>query len=261
MGDSRLEEIHIQEFLSLVEGLEILDLKRQKPPEPDFYAQTNSGLIGIEHTRLFKKVDQNGVDPVEEDKLGDDVLKKAKDIFGEISDKKVHLTVSFRSDFGKSWKLNSPLSLMGINRLELAGQLAAFVKNNIPPFETYIDFENPNPWTDICFLPEVIASVNIGYFPKNMTYSAFGASGGHISPTLQNGSSIFESLAKKNSRPSKYEKDYSQIWLVMVTSPFNLTMDFDFDRSELPIIETPFDRVFIYQDGIKKYHELPKKAG
>lgn len=261
MGDSKLEEIHIQKFLSLVEDLEILDLKRQKPPEPDFCAQTNTGLIGIEHTRLFKKVDQNGVDPVEEDKLGDDILKKAKKIFEEISDKKVHVTVSFRSDFGKNGKVNRLLSLKGFNRLELAGQIAEFVKKNIPPFEEYIDLENPNRWTDNCFLPEVIASVNIGYFPKNMTSSAFGASTWHVSPTIQNGSTIFESLDKKNSRPKKYERDYSQIWLVMITSPFDLTMDFDFDRTELPYVDSIFDKVFVYRHGDKKYHELPKKVG
>jgi hypothetical protein len=258
MADSPIEKIHIDEFLTLVEGLEVYQSDRQVPPEPDFWAETNLGLIGIEHTRLYKKVDQNEIDPVADDKLGEDVLEKATAIYDRNFDQKVHVTVAFKSDYGVNRSLKKPLTLKGCNRMKLAKQLVEFVIQNIPAFETYEEFENPNPLTNDYFLPEVISSVNIGYYPKNMTRSFFGSSAWHFSPTLQNGSSLFESLKKKNSKPKLYQNEYAQIWLVMVTSPFNLTMDFDFERSELPAIKTPFDRIFIYQDGNRKFHELIK---
>jgi hypothetical protein len=72
---------------------------------------------------------------------------------------------------------------------------------------------------------------------------------------------MFKVMEKKSAKPKNFQRVYNQIWLVMVTSPFNLTMDFDFERSELPIIEAPFDRVFIYRHGDMKYHELLKKVG
>jgi hypothetical protein len=260
MADSPIEKIHIDEFLTLVEGLEVYESGRQDPPEPDFWAKTNLGLIGIEHTRLFKKVDQNKVDPVAEEKLGEDVLAKAQAIFDSTYDQKVHVNMTFKSDFGVNRTLHKPLTLKDYNRLELAKQLVEFVSQNVPAFETYVDFENPNPWTDDYILPEVISSVSIGYFPKNMTRSFFGSSAWHFSPTLQNGSSLFNSLEKKNSKPSKYLKEYAQIWLVFVASPFNITMDFNFDRG-LPEIQSTFDRVFIYRHGDQKYHELQQITG
>ena len=36
--------------------------QKQKPPEPDFFVETNEGLIGIEHTCLVRQKDERGVD-------------------------------------------------------------------------------------------------------------------------------------------------------------------------------------------------------
>ncbi|WP_339869364.1 hypothetical protein [uncultured Algoriphagus sp.] len=259
MSDSPIEKIHIDEFLTLVEGLEVYKSDRQSPPEPDFCAQTNLGMIGIEHTRLFKKLDTNSIDPVAEDRLADDVLNKANEIFQKMSDYKVHVTVSFRSDYGVGRIIPNPQSLQKVNKTELANQIAQFVLENIPDEETYVDIQNPDSWSREYVLPEIVKSVNIGLYSK-MSHSAFGAMAFHWAPTLENGSTFFDTLKRKNGKPRNYQIDYFQIWLVMVTSPFNLTMDFDFNRSELPIVESPFDKVFIYRHGDKKYHELPKMA-
>lgn len=256
MGDSIVEKIHIEEFLALVEELEVSNWGRQLAPEPDFWAETNLGLIGIEHTRLFKKVDQNKVDPVLHENEGDEVLKLALEIFHKQSDVKVHVSVSFRSDYGVGRQLKNPIWLHKNMRIKLAEELVQFVLTNLPKDEEFLDFENPNPWTGDYMLSEVISSVNIGHFSK-MNHSYFGASGAHVSPSLEN-ARIFETLEKKNTRPHKYQRNYKQIWLVMITSPFQQTMDFDFNRSKLPEIETTFNRVFIYRHGEKKYHELPK---
>lgn len=259
MSDTPLEKIHIDEFLTLVEGLEVYRSDRQSPLEPDFWAETNLGLIGIEHTQLFKKVDTNNIDPVAEDRLADDVLNKANEIFQKMSDCKVHVTVSFRSDYGVGRIVPNPQSLQKINKTGLANQIAQFVFENIPDEETYVDFQNPDSWSGEYVLPEIVNSVNIGLYSK-MSHSSFGGMAFHWALTLENGSTFFDTLKRKNEKPKNYQIDYSQIWLVMVTSPFNLAMDFNFDRSKLPIIESPFDKVFIYRHGDKKYHELAKMA-
>lgn len=255
MSDSPLEKIHIDEFLTLVEGLEVYKSDRESPPEPDFWVETNLGLIGIEHTQLFKKVDSNTIDPVAEDRLADDVLNKANEIFQKMSDYKVHVTVSFCSDYGVGGRVPNPQSLQKVNKTELANQIAQFVHGNIPNEETYVDFQNPNGY----ILPEIVKSVNIGLYSK-MSHSSFGGMAFHWAPTLENGSTFFDTLKRKNEKPKNYQIDYSQIWLVMVTSPFNLAMDFDFNGSKLPIVESPFNKVFIYRHGDKRYNELPKMA-
>lgn len=260
MGDTRIEEIHIKEFLALIEGLEVYELERQSPPEPDFRVETNIGLIGIEHTRIFKKKDQNGIDPVAEDRLGDDVLNKARIHFGRISHQHVHVNVNFRSDHGANRHIANPNQLQKLNRSELAEKIAEFVARNIPEPEKWLDFDNPNRSTDEYFLPEIVSQITVARYP-NISETTFGGMGWHFAPSLEIGSNLMDALEKKASKPASYSKNYSQIWLVMVTSPFNLTMDFNFDRSELPTDSTPFDRVFIYRHGDQKYHEIQKISG
>jgi hypothetical protein len=257
MGDSRIEKIHIKEFLALVEGLDVYELHRQSPPEPDFWVETNLGLIGIEHTQIFKKIDKNGVDPVAEDRLGNDVLNKAKEYFGQICNQHVHVNLAFRSDYGANGKIVKPNQIQKINRSSLAKEIAEFVAKNIPEPEKWLDFDNPNPFTGNYFLPEIVRSIVIAKYP-NISETTFRGMGSHVVPLLENASNLMDALSKKASKPALYSKKYSQTWLVMVTSPFNLTMDFNFERSELPSDITPFDRVFIYRHGDQKYHELQK---
>lgn len=258
MGDSKIEEIHIKEFLSLVQGLEVYASDRQSPPEPDFWAETNLGLIGIEHTRLFKKVDQNGINPVEEDRLSEAIMKKAEEIFKGNSNLNAHVSVSFFPTMSFYRKLENPPSLKGISRNAMAEEIAFFVLDNMPKNGEYKYFQNPDGYSGKYILSPLISSINIGNSEEINSPFFFPVSS-HVVPPLEY-SGLFETLNKKNNKPKNYLKKYSQKWLVFVSSPFNITMDFNFDRG-LPEIQSTFDRVFIYRHGDMKCHELPKKAG
>jgi hypothetical protein len=259
MSDTEEEQIHIEQFLPLIEGLEIYKFERQKPPEPDFYALTNFGLIGIEHTRLFKKIDSNGVDPVLHQKEADLLLKEATERFNNISDFKVHVTVSFRSDYGVGRLIKNPVWLNKSSRIELAKTLVEFVLNNVPKDQSFIDCGNPHIWTGDYFLPEVVESVNIGHYSQ-LSRSTFGSSSFHFSPSIEKGSRIHGLIRKKNFKLEKYKIEYDQTWLVLVASPFDLNSDFNFERNDFPTIDSEFSKVFIYRHGDMKYHELSKTA-
>ncbi len=255
MADSPIEKIHIDEFLALVKGLEVYKSERQSPPEPDFWAETNLGLIGIEHTRLFKKVDENGIDPVQEDQLAEDVMDKAEKIFISMSDMKAHVSASFYSTMSFYRKLENPPSLKKVSKTTLAQQIASFVLENLPSLGEYKYFENPDPYTGNYILDQLISSINI-WNSKELDSPSFYPVSGHVVPSLEF-SQLFEKIKKKDTRPKNYKRDYSQIWLVFVASPFNITMDFNFDRG-LPEVQSTYDRVFIYRHGDQKYHELQK---
>lgn len=258
MGDSKIEEIHIKDFLDLVEGLEVSDWDRQLAPEPDFWAETNLGLIGIEHTRLFKKVDENGINPVEEEGLANDIMQKAEDIFKSKSNVKAHVSASFYSTMSFYRKLENPPSLKKVSKTTLAQQIASFVLENLPSLGEYKYFENPDPYTGSYFLTPLISSINIGN-SKELDSASFFPVSAHVVPSLEF-SQLIEKIKKKNKRSKNYKRDYSQIWLVFVASPFNITMDFNYDKG-LPEIQSTFDRVFIYRHGDQKYHELQQITG
>ena len=257
MSDSPIEKIHIQEFLSLVEGLEVIDFGRQSPPEPDFWAETNFGLIGIEHTRLFKKVDQNGINPVEEQSLAKRILDEAKRKYEDSSDVKVQVNVSFKSFFSGKQSDESGLTLKKLNRTELANKLAQFILNVTPMVQEMADFRNPEPQTNHLFLPEIFEVVGI-WKMESLSESFFELRETSTLPLISGGSIFLEILSSKNRKPEKYRRKYDQIWLLMVTDSFNQPMAFNYSKSEMPSISSPFDKVFIYRHGDQKYHELQK---
>ena len=140
MSDSPIEKIHIQEFLSLVEGLEVIDFGRQSPPEPDFWAETNLGLIGIEHTMLTIK--NANFDSVAEYRAALDILDKAKENFKMLIKKKVHVKVSFQNEFWKASINKTNNSLQKVIRKDFAKDLADFVLKNLPEEGKRVEFDN-----------------------------------------------------------------------------------------------------------------------
>lgn len=258
MSDSPIEEFHIQEFLSLVEGLELLDLKRQKPPEPDFYAETNFGLIGIEHTQLFKRPDQNKVLPSLHESEGDRLVSEAKKLFEEKSDAKIHVAISYRFEYGNNNRKN-PIWLSSQKRKDLVPIVVDFVLQNIPKNGSFQGFENPDLFGRYV-LPNEIFNISISN-RSNLPTTYWSVSDGHVIPDIISESNFWELLEAKNKKVGQYNDQHDLLWLVLVSDNRKISSDFKMYNQELPKIQSPFDRVFIYMHGDKVYHELPKITG
>ena len=78
----------------------------------------------------------------------------------------------------------------------------------------------------------------------------------------RNDSRMFEStaftttLAKKNRKPINYQRNYDQLWLLMVEDQRNLATYFNNEYGEAPVVTSPFDRVFVFRYASEETTEL-----
>lgn len=245
MADSPIEKIHIDEFLTLVEGLEVYQSDRQVPPEPDFWAETNLGLIGIEHTRLIaKKDDQN---PVAEYRAAIYILNKATENLKMLTDKKVHVKVSFQ----KANSEKSEFSLQKVNRSDFANDLTNFVLDNFPEHGQRKEIDNFRGK----YFHKQVKRISITHH-RTLEETHFGLLDANWLKDIFERSNFYDRIKSKNQNPVKYEKKYDQIWLVLVSDRSYSFSDFKFSGEGLPQIVSEFDRVFIYRHGDQKYQEL-----
>ncbi|MFC3417160.1 hypothetical protein [Algoriphagus hitonicola] len=253
MKQKELERIHIEDFLKLLPveySGKLIDFE-----EPDFILETKSGLIGIEHTQLFKKEDHNGIIPKRHESEASKILMQAQEKFNSLSDERVHVEIYFNSDYGRK-VLEEPLQLTARERKLLVDPLVDFVLKNIPSKGSFQGFESPDWKTGEYILPKEIGDIVISN-RETLPKSIWTQSNGGMVPEFLRGSSFFESLNKKNGRVSNYKRAYDQIWLVMVADRNEFASYFDFSDVIWPQIETPFGKVFIYRAGENAFHELP----
>ena len=59
-------------------------------------------------------------------------------------------------------------------------------------------------------------------------------------------------LKKKNEKPRNYQKDYYQIWLLIIEDQRDLATYFDFEYGEQPTVSSPFDRIFVFRYATKR---------
>ena len=69
---------------------------QQDPPEPDFYVETDQGLIGLEHTRLVREKDRRGVSMMAHHRCAERIMESAEQLFSHLLDVKLNVSVNFR---------------------------------------------------------------------------------------------------------------------------------------------------------------------
>jgi len=77
-----------------------------------------------------------------------------------------------------------------------------------------------------------------------------------VVPPVFTSSSFLTALSKKNAEPANYLKKYAELWLLMVENDKRFTSYFDFNFPSTSQIDSVFDRVFIYRDGLNQVIEL-----
>lgn len=257
MKQKELERIHIESFLKLMPELysgKLIDFE-----VPDFILETNMGLIGIEHTQVFKKKDANGLNPIEHENESSNLLKLAEDEFNRLSNSGVHVDVFFRFDYGFG-NISNPVQLTAKERKKLIMPLVEFVRENIPPEGEFLGFENPDPHKGNAYLPIEIRDIVISN-RRNSDKSLWTCMNAGMVPEFFSGSTFHNALSNKNQIHGKYSREYDSTWLVMVVDINLFASYFNFQEIKFPQIDTQYDKVFIYRHGEHKCHELPKKAG
>lgn len=248
------EEKHILAFWECLEEFPGYVPKGQDPPEPDFYVVTGEGKIGIEHTRLIRQKDQRGFDPKRHDVLAQKIIEYAENEFNLHSDVKLHVDVDFRNDYGLM-RGDQSVYLTNADIKQLADRIAGFVKANIPDPKTHVTFEGFDENTGKRLFSEKIERITIA----NTDYknaSCWSATSGGVLPRVFESSAFTSSLKKKNDKPKNYQQNYYQIWLLMVDDDREFVSSFSYDRSDENVLDSPFDRVFIFRYALDKIIEL-----
>lgn len=249
----KIETKHVKSFLEKLLPNFKGEIVKQKPPEPDFYIEMPDHLIGIEHTRLIHPKDQRNVDPRAHSAEANKILKGAESIYNKSSNIKLNVHVDFRLDYGSSG-INKTVGLSKKDRAPLSKFIAEFVKNNIPAPKTIKVFDALNPKLSKTEFPKKIRRIIVKN-PSRNDSCWNPIEGGTISP-LYSSPAFVARISEKNSKPINYLKSYDQIWLLMVENHIEFTSSFDFEYQDIPEIDSPFNRIFIYRFGYSEIIEI-----
>lgn len=254
MKKQEIEDAHLRAFWQISGFYPDIYPMRQEPPEPDFFLETPRGLIGIEHTQLIHQKDTNNVDPKIHEVVGEQIMQKAESLYFKTNKIKLNVHVSFKTEYGL--RLGSiPVSLAKSDVKTLSPFIANFVANHIPAERSTIDFDGYDLEDGKEILPEEIESITI----SNTNYrddSCWSPVTGGVVPPIFSSSAFLTALGKKNAKPASYLKKYAEIWLLMVENDKRFTSYFDFNFPSTSQIDSVFDRVFIYRDGLNQVIEL-----
>ncbi len=94
MGNSKVEEIHLRQFLTIMFPQEI-KTERLNPPEPDFRIALEGKIIGIEHSRLIRLPDSNRIDIMAHTQIADKIVRNAESLFNKKNNICLSVDISF----------------------------------------------------------------------------------------------------------------------------------------------------------------------
>lgn len=257
MRSKKEREDDIFKFWKILGEYPKAEVCTQKPPDPDFFAKTEDGLIGIEHTSLVRSKDERGVDLALHYSVAKEIVNCAWQEFQKKYDLDLFVGISFCCDYGIS-RGEHPVWLHKGDIDDLKKEIVDAVSENIPEKSksTFVRKYDDEGSQILSKKLEYIFINNINGRYK----SAWSAEKATIVPRL-NPKNINSILAKKNSKPSNYLKNYSQIWLVIVEHSFQIETLFNFEDNDLlkSKFSSSFDRIFIYRLVENEIFELDTK--
>ena len=184
------------------------------------------------------------------------IMESADQQFRRRSDLKLHVSVNFRCDHGLVTQESAFLANADIQ--PLAAFIADFVTRHIPPPKVHWRFECYDVYTHRFNFPQdkKIRAISIWNQDHLISQPCWNPSQGAVIPPVFESTAFTTALAKKNKKPPGYQRDYYQIWLLMVEDASNLVTYFDFEYGEIPTVITPFDRVLVFRYTSKEIIEL-----
>jgi len=102
----------------------------QAAPEPDFLVEASGHRIGIEHTRLIRLKDENGISFMAHHQIANRIMREAETRFNQQHDFCLMVHADFRCDYGLA--VAEPVQLYNQDIKELSAYIADFVGKLLP---------------------------------------------------------------------------------------------------------------------------------
>ena len=169
---------------------------------------------------------------------------------------KLYVSVSFRCDHGLI--VPNPTYLSNRDIQPLAKFIANFVHSNIPELDNHYTIERYDPYTYAVIFPEEmkINTISIYHWDQKTSQPCWTLSQAAMIPRMFKSTAFTTTVNKKNQKPKNYQRNYYQIWLVIVEDQRNLTTYFDVKHGEIPQLPSTFDRVFVFRYASEEIIEL-----
>jgi hypothetical protein len=204
------------------------------PPDPDLMVYTNGGVLGIEHTRIFRTDHSNGIVRQEQESLEERIVNRAREIYEQYGGPPLHVAVSFNSNIRLGKKDVASISTF----------LAGIVARYIPDVGQQVILEAsrfiPRPFpreVDIIFIDR--------YGKSEMFWTVYR---GDTVPTLTT-ELIEDKIQNKEAKREKYLSRCSKIWLLIVETGGAPSSHFDIPRAVVEkVYKSNFDRIFLLKD-------------
>lgn len=238
MGQTPTEIAHLRQFLNLLKLPP--DFKQCEEPQPDFKILLNDKIVGIEHTRLLLPKDSKGNDPVKHHVSSNRIVENAQKLFKERRNEKLTVTVSFYGTYGLSVESRM---LTGKDVKELSKFICDFVSVNIPEYGTGRSFEQFDMQLGEQILPDQIDHISIDH-----KYDCWTQSEGGMVPDIRS-EALYARIASKDSKLKNYNREFDEVWLLIVENQWNMLSYFDFSYADNINVESHFNRVFIMRSG------------
>ena len=200
---------------------------------PDFIIHANTGLIGVEHRRLFKPSDFNKSPMQARESQVDDILEIAK----EHAELRGLPPVSVNFIFSKK-----EIRLNKAGRLELGRKITRIVAENLPSENDFLAIVNSE--VSRLGFPDEIDAVFISRYGSNQHkwYKTEAAS--VITDCIDVLQQAISDKAKK-LLAYKNNKEIREFWLLIVADALNSSGRFEPDEaSKNYLYNSPFDRTY-----------------
>lgn len=262
MSNKEEERRHLRTFLSkLDEAPKGERIFAGDNEVPDLKIDTDQGIIGVEHKRLYYPESDNGVIRQEQESLRSQVVQQAREIFASQKDIALDVVVSFRSLYGLAVDPTG-IKLTTSKLHRVATELADFVGKNIPDPGQTLPLQPNVHQTDF---PSEVSSI-IVWRPKRpdrkeyvLWQSSEGGAVARFTPQF------FEKrIVKYEKKIDSYrEEGCREIWLLMAADGSNFSSWFDRELSDKAFEQcylTEFDRLFVLSGPSLDLEELKTQS-
>jgi len=254
MPNKHQEKQHFKAFRDEFKDFPDGELRYAEEGEvPDLKVYTDSGILGIEHTRLYYPQSKNGIVRQEQEELRKRVVECARRKFEAKEDAKINVEINFWSLY--SLPTGSSDLKLTVDRIgPLALEIADFVSRNLPPVGETLFADRYDYPED---MPTGVFAINIYWKEKRERTIWSCPEGGVVVPFTQ--SYLSSNIEKKDCKFGRYAEECSCVWLLMVADARKFSTWFDAEMSDTALeatYETYFGRVFLFYGPENQLCEL-----
>lgn len=240
-----IEKIHFEYFkercIELPEG--ILDDDRENP---DFLIKHSKGILGIEHTQLFK-IKKHPNAPQALEAFRNQIIESSRNIC-EKDTPPLYVQVWF--NFNQRVPLNRKKEIQRIS-MSLAEFVKKWHKEN--PNEFFQEFRNPNEISEVYQM--IITHIGDGWAGLPNHRWTVEAPAVVYNFTIEH---IQNCITEKNDRYEDYIKSCNNCWLLITFNAFKNSQSFEMPKQINHKFESKFERIFILDTSHRKeLKELP----